>query len=66
MTLATRARAAAVELAAFCGSLRWPDLPVDARERTKELVLDLLGVAVRGSAAESSRAVQAFVRTQPD
>ena len=66
MTLATRARAASVELAAFCGSLRWPEIPVDARERTKELVLDLLGVAVRGSAAESSRAVQAFVRTQPD
>ncbi len=61
----TRTRPAAVELAAFCADLRWDDLPAEARERTKELVLDLIGVALRGSAAESSRAVQAFVATQP-
>ena len=61
----TRPRAAAVELASFCADLRWDVLPPEARERTKELVLDLIGVALRGSAAESSRAVQAFVATQP-
>lgn len=61
----TRTRAAAVELAAFCADVRWERLPADARERTKELVLDLIGVALRGSAAESSRAVQEFVATQP-
>lgn len=64
MTL-TRRRAAAVELASFCADLRWAGLPREARERTKELVLDLIGVALRGSAADSSRAVQAFVATQP-
>ena len=61
----TRPRAAAVELASFCADLRWDTLPREARDRTKELVLDLIGVAVRGSVAESSRAVQAFVATQP-
>ena len=61
----TRARGAAVELASFCAGLRWDALPPAARERTKELVLDLIGVALRGSAAESSRAVQGYVATQP-
>lgn len=61
----TRARAAAAELATFCADIRWDALPAAARERTKELVLDLIGVALRGSSAESSRAVQAFIATQP-
>ncbi|HEX4743733.1 MAG TPA: MmgE/PrpD family protein [Candidatus Limnocylindria bacterium] len=61
----TRSRAAASELASFCADLRWDRLPAGARERTKELVLDLVGVAMRGSAAGSSRAVQEFVATQP-
>ena len=61
----TRSRAAAAELASFCADLRWDRLPGDARERTKELVLDLVGVALRGSGAASSRAVQDFVATQP-
>ena len=61
----TRSRAAAAELAAFCAGLSWRDLPAEVRERTKELVLDLVGVALRGSVAESSRSVQAFVATQP-
>ena len=61
----TRPRAAAVELASFCADLRWDTLPPEARERTKELVLDLIGVAIRGSAAPSSRAVREFVATQP-
>ena len=61
----TRTRAAAVELAKFCAALRWDELPPEARERTKELVLDHVGVALRGSLSESSRAVQSFVATQP-
>ena len=61
----TRARAAAAELAMFCADIRWDRLPAEARERTKELVLDLIGVALRGSSADSSRAVQAFIATQP-
>ena len=61
----TRARGAAVELASFCAGLRWDALPPAARERTKKLVLDLIGVALHGSAAESSRAVQGYVATQP-
>lgn len=65
MTVTTPLRAAAAELAAYCAELRWSAIPSEARERTRELVLDLLGVAVRGSGTESSRAVQAFLRTQP-
>lgn len=56
---------AARALATFCADLSWDGLPSGARERTAELVLDLIGVAVRGSVAESSRAVLDFVRTQP-
>lgn len=62
----TRPRApAATTLAAFCAGLRWDALPAAARARTLELVLDLLGVAVRGSAAASSRVVQRVVAEQP-
>ena len=61
----TRARAAAAELASFCAEVRWDRLPAEVRERTKELVLDLVGVALRGSTTESGRAAQAFVATQP-
>lgn len=57
--------AAAAVLARFCAELDWRAVPVEARERTKELLLDLLGVAVRGSATPSGRAVQGFVRTLP-
>lgn len=64
MTL-TRSRVAAVELAAFCSALRWRKVPAEARERTTELVLDLLGVTLRGSATDSAAAVQSFVATQP-
>jgi len=61
----TRSRVAASELAGFCAALRWSDLPAAARERTKELVLDLVGVTLRGSATESGAAVRSFVATQP-
>jgi 2-methylcitrate dehydratase PrpD len=54
------------QLAAFCAGLRWPAIPSDARERTKELVLDHVGVAIRGSATESARAARRYVaRTSP-
>ena len=65
MTL-TRSRVAAIELADFCAALRWQTLPAEVRERTKELVLDHIGVALRGTGAESSHAVQAFVTGQPE
>lgn len=60
-----RAAAAATVLADFCASLHWADLPHEAQERTQELVMDLLGVTVRGSAIASSRAMVEFIRTQP-
>lgn len=56
---------AAVTLAEFCAGLSWDRVPGPARERTSELVLDLLGVASRGSAAASSRAVRTVVAAQP-
>jgi 2-methylcitrate dehydratase PrpD len=49
-------------LAEFCASLRWPGLENDTRERTKELVLDHIGVAMRGSTTDSARAVSRYVR----
>jgi 2-methylcitrate dehydratase PrpD len=57
--------AAATVLASFCAGLRWDRVPHPARARAAELVLDLLGVAVRGSGAASSRAVHAVVASQP-
>jgi 2-methylcitrate dehydratase PrpD len=65
VTIAPARAPAAVVLAEFCADLRWDDLPAVARARAAELVLDLLGVAARGRDADSSRAVEAFVRTQP-
>jgi 2-methylcitrate dehydratase PrpD len=48
-------RTASAQLADFCNSLHWAGLPDTVRARTQELVLDLLGVALGGSGAESSR-----------
>lgn len=62
MPLITPEEPAAVVLASFCRSLVWSELPPPVQARTKELVLDLLGVAVRGSAEPSSRSVAAFAR----
>jgi 2-methylcitrate dehydratase PrpD len=56
---------AATVLARFCADLAWDRVPDPARARAAELVLDLIGVAVRGSDARSSRAVQAVVASQP-
>jgi 2-methylcitrate dehydratase PrpD len=55
---------AAQQLAAFCSSLSWSSLPSQTRERTNELVLDLLGVAARGSREPSTVPVHAFVHAQ--
>lgn len=41
-------------LAARCAAMRWDDLPSGVRERTKDLVLDHLGVALHGSRQRSS------------
>jgi 2-methylcitrate dehydratase PrpD len=54
------------QLSEFCASLAWPEIPRDARERTKELVLDHIGVAMRGSSTESARTIRRYVaRTSP-
>lgn len=42
-------------LAAFCLDLKWDRLPLAVQERTNELILDLAGVALRGSLEASSR-----------
>ncbi|HEV8654225.1 MAG TPA: MmgE/PrpD family protein [Candidatus Limnocylindria bacterium] len=57
----TRSKTPTQQLAAFCAGLRWATIPNDARERTKELVLDHVGVAIRGSATESARAARRYV-----
>ena len=53
---------AATALASFCTTIGWSALPVGVQERTKELVLDHLGVTVRGSTEASSTSVAAFVQ----
>jgi 2-methylcitrate dehydratase PrpD len=58
------AEPAARTLARFCSEITWSTIPEPARERTAELLLDLLGVTVRGSAAESSAPVRELVRLQ--
>lgn len=53
----------AAVLASFCTEIRWSNLSPAVQERTKELLLDHLGVAVRGSSEASSRPVSTFTRT---
>ena len=48
------ARTAAAALAEFCAALRWDELEDDVQARTRELVLDLVGVALAGSRQPSS------------
>jgi len=65
-TVAAPTRTAARELAAFCADMRWPRLSQDVRDRTRELLLDLLGVALRGAQQASSQPALAIVRaTRP-
>src|SRR5690242_3266260 len=54
MAVAAETRTAAATLAHFCAHLRWPDLPAEVQARTRELLLDLLGVALAGSRQPSS------------
>ncbi|HEV7662766.1 MAG TPA: MmgE/PrpD family protein [Chloroflexota bacterium] len=56
-TLAAPPRTAAATLADVCHSLRWANLSADVQDRTRELVLDLLGVALAGSRQPSSSPV---------
>jgi 2-methylcitrate dehydratase PrpD len=52
--IAASARTAAASLAEFCAVLRWDELDEDVQARTRELVLDLVGVALAGSRQPSS------------
>ena len=52
--LSTKARTATTALAEFCATIEWSSLPAIVHERTQELLLDLVGVALRGSRAPSS------------
>ena len=52
----------AERLAGFCASLRFGELPAAAVERTKDLLLDYLGVCYRGAHAESSGSALRAVR----
>jgi len=55
MTLVTSAsKTAAAALGEFCTSIRWAELGADVQDRVRELVLDLLGVAIAGSRVASS------------
>src|SRR5256712_13636127 len=60
--LRTDARTSAAALAEFCAGIQWSSVPAIVHERTQELVLDLVGVALRGSRAPSSAPVVAVAR----
>jgi 2-methylcitrate dehydratase PrpD len=63
---ATSTPTAATALAEFCSDITWPRLPLEVQARTKDLVLDLLGVALRGSREPSSLPAQRLAQqTQP-
>ena len=53
---------AAAALASFCTDLSWSTLEAEVQARTKELLLDHLGVAVRGCSEASSAPVVEFVQ----
>ncbi len=52
----------AASLASFCRAITWSDLPVTTRERTKDLLLDHIGVTLRGGTEASSAPATEFVR----
>src|SRR5579859_2130924 len=54
MTTVTARATAAEALAEFCTQLRWDELPENVRQRTRELLLDLVGVALAGARQPSS------------
>ena len=47
-------RTAAELLAGFCAAIKWAQLDEDVKARTRELLLDLIGVALAGSRQPSS------------
>ena len=49
------------EIVRFCFDLEYEALPVDAVEMVKRTLLDLLGVAIRGSLSDSAKSVLRFV-----
>jgi 2-methylcitrate dehydratase PrpD len=55
-------RTVAQQLADLCTGFRFERLPVEVVERTKDLLLDYLGVCYRGALVESSEAAQRAVR----
>lgn len=57
---------AAQELGAFCAALHWQDVPPELRDRTVQLTLDLIGVAIRGAAEPSSEAARVAIGGQRD
>ncbi len=52
----------AAELAAFCRAIQWAELPPTTRERTKDFLLDHIGVTLRGTVEASSEPATKFVR----
>src|SRR5690349_18720671 len=54
MTTMTAAATAADTLAEFCGALRWDKLEAEVQQRTRALLLDLIGVALAGARQPSS------------
>src|SRR5260370_39578027 len=53
-TIAAPVETAATTLSAFCAELRWEQLDDEVKARTRELLLDLIGVALAGSRQPSS------------
>ncbi len=50
------------ELAKYCSELKFNQLPEEVIDRVKYFFLDFIGVACRGSKAESSKSVYQFIR----
>ena len=50
-------------LAGYCAHLAYADLPPTVIQRSKDLLLDFLGVALRGATTESARTMAAVART---
>lgn len=50
------------ELVKFCSALKFDDLPLDVVDRAKYYALDFLGVIIRGSQEESSKAMYRFIK----
>jgi 2-methylcitrate dehydratase PrpD len=56
---------ASSRLAAYTAELAFDELPIPVQRRARELVLDHIGVGIRGSLAESSSALRAYLVRQP-